>query len=148
MKHFKRMWHLLLKRALHCLVWFPNPLAAGSDFSLLCVFEGGLKFPVTHKPWGWYPCKINFVVLRRLLIPFARTTKHQKDDFWAMDHDLSMSLMLLWKWPNAVAYVWVSQNNCFERQKCFAKYFPSFCAFEMSSNGVGSKSSDLIWQRI
>ena len=26
-----------------------------------------------------------------------------------MDHDLSMSLMLLWKWPNAVAYVWVSQ---------------------------------------
>ena len=39
----------------------------------------------------------------------AHTTKHQKDDFWAMDHDLSMSLMLLWKWPNAVAYVWVSQ---------------------------------------
>ena len=39
------------------------------DFSLLCIFEFGLKFPVTHKPWGWYPCKINFVV-RRFLIPF------------------------------------------------------------------------------
>ena len=38
-------------------------------------------------------------------------------------------------------------NNCFERQKCFAKYFPSFCAFEMSSNGVGLKSSDFKRQR-
>ena len=52
-KHFK---HPLLKRTMHCLVWFPNPLAAGSDifqvswgpclcivlystFSLMCLIE-------------------------------------------------------------------------------------------------------------